>query len=159
MNNKLVEIIQTIKVELNENPNGLVIGKIRDGLTTELEICNNIQSYYDFLKVCDGARCGSIDFFGSDILLKYQFMVETIPGGQDNWFYIGQILYEPVVINKIDSKVYRFYRDNEDDSSGECFGYLDEFLMDYVFGKKYSEIIPDAENDEWYQLLQKLKLF
>ena len=159
MNDKLKIIIQTVKIELSKNPNGLIIGKIRDGNTLKVDNCNaNIQSYYDFLDICNGARCGSIDFFGTDMLNDYQFMVSAIPGGEEEWFYVGQILYEPVVINKTNSKVYCIYRDNADDNLGDCYGYFDDFLTDYVFGKKYADIIPDAEDDEWYQLLKKLKL-
>ena len=45
--------------------------------------------------------------------------------------------------------------DNE--IEGKCFGNLDTFLNDYVFGKKYAEIIPDAEEEEWYIFLNKIK--
>ena len=103
-------------------------------------------------------RCGSIDIFGADIIQDYQFMVNNIPGGNDKWLYIGQILYEPVVINKIDSKVYRFFRGNEDINTADCLGLFDEFLLNYVFGDKYAEIVPDAEDDEWYRFLKKIKV-
>ncbi|MBE6842549.1 MAG: hypothetical protein E7510_06920 [Ruminococcus sp.] len=159
MNDKLKTVIKTIRLELNNDPDGIIIGKIRNGNTEQSDNSNpKIQSYFDFLKECNGVRCGSIDIFGADIIQDYQFMVNNIPGGNDKWLYIGQILYEPVVINKIDSKVYRFFRGNEDINTADCLGLFDEFLLNYVFGDKYAEIVPDAEDDEWYRFLKKIKV-
>ncbi len=37
-------------------------------------------------------------------------------------------------------------------------GPLDTFLEDFVFGPRYAEIVPDADQEEWFQLLVKLGL-
>ena len=63
------------------------------------------------------------------------------------------------VLNKTDTKVYRFYQGFEDDIEPDCFGDFDDFLLEYVFGDKYAKIIPKAYEDEWYRLLKKLNLF
>ena len=159
MSEQLKLIIQSVKTELDKDPNGIIAGKINEGTTIkEKNFDPALQIYYDFLSECNGARFGAIDLFGAEILEKYQFMVSDIPGGDERWFYIGQILYEPLLFNKNDLKLYLFYRETEDVDPTDCFGYLDDFLMNYVFGKKYAEIIPDADNDEWYQLLKKLNM-
>ena len=159
MNDKLKCIIQTIKLELSKEPLAIVIGKLGNGSRNEVLNGNLvIQPYYEFLRECNGARCGSIDLWSSEMLLKNQYRVTEIPGGEHNWICIGQILYEPTVINKMDGKVYRFYQGHETDMAADCFGIIDEFLMRYVFGNKYAEIIPDADDEEWYQFLKRINL-
>lgn len=159
MNDKLKEIIQLVKSELKKEPSSIVIGKLGDGITNEVANDNsNIQVYYEFLKECNGAQCGSIDFWNFEILIKNQYRVSEIPSGEDNWICIEQILYEPIVISKMDGKVYRFYQGHEIDIQADCFGSFDEFLMRYVFGNRYAEIIPDADKEEWYQFLKKINL-
>ena len=159
MNEALKEIINRIKQELHDRPDGVIAGEINNGFKGDMITDNPVvYKYFEFLKETNGASFGDIDFYDYDRILKYQFRVLSIPGGEDKWFCIGQILYEPMVLNKTDSKVYRFYQGFESSISGTCFGYFDDFLKDYVFGKKYADIIPDAEDDEWYQLLKKIKL-
>lgn len=160
MNSKLKQIIQTVKSELGKDPSSIIIGKICDGNKNETLNCDpKVQLYYDFLKECDGASCGSIDFWNSEMVLNEQYKVTDMPGGRENWFCIGQILYEPIVLNKTDTKVYRFYQGFEDGIELDCFGDFDDFLLEYVFGDKYAKIIPEAYEDEWYRLLKKLNLF
>lgn len=159
MNDKLKETIQLVKLELRRDPSSIIIGKLGDGIRDIIANDNpNIQEYYEFLGECNGARCGSIDFWSVEMFLKNQYRISEIPGGEDNWLCIGQILYEPVVISKVDGKVYRFYQGHETDIAADCFGSFDEFLMGYVFGCKYAEIIPDADEEEWYQFLKKINL-
>ena len=159
MNDKLKEIIHTVKLELSKDPSFIVIGKLSDG-SENLGVTenNNIQQYNDFLRECNGARCGSIDFWSVELLLKNQYRVLDIPGGENEWLCIGQILYEPLVLNKNDLKVYRFYQGGEDEIQGDCFGDFDYFMLNYVFGVNYLDIMPDAEEDEWFQLLKRLNL-
>ena len=159
MTEQLKQIIQAVKSELDKDPNGIIAGKINEGNTIKADNYDSaLQIYFDFLNECNGASFGAIDLFEIEILEKHQFVVTGIPGGKENWFCIGQILYDPLLFNKNDLKLYLFYRDNEDVDPADCLGYLDDFLMNYVFGAKYADIIPDSDNDEWYQLLKKLKL-
>ena len=159
MTEQLKQIIQTVKSELDKDPNGIIAGKINEGNTSKADNYDPaLQIYFDFLNECNGASFGAIDLFETEILEEHQFVINGIPAGEENWFCIGQILYEPLLFNKNDLKVYLFYRDNEDVDPADCLGYLDDFLMNYVFGAKYADIIPDADNDEWYQLVKKLKL-
>lgn len=159
MNDKLKEIIHTVKLELSKDPSLILIGKLHDGSENAGENENhNIQHYYDFLKESNGARCGSIDFWSAELLKKNQYRVLDIPGGENEWICIGQILYEPLVLNKNDFKIYRFYQGCEDVVQGDCFGDFDYFMLNYVFGTKYLDIVPNAEDDGWFQLLKKLFL-
>lgn len=67
-------------------------------------------------------------------------------------------MYEPLVVKLDTEDIYLFYQGYENEIEVKCFGNLDTFLNDYVFGKKYAEIIPDAEEEEWYIFLDKLNL-
>lgn len=159
MNDNLKNIIKIIKLKLREEPNSIFIGKLNDDIKDKV-ICDmlDIQIYYEFLIECNGAYCGSIDLWNSDMLLKSQYRVKDFPGGKDNWVCIGQILYEPIAINKIDGNVYRFYQGYESDIKPDCFGCFDDFLTMYVFGNKYADILPNAEDEEWYKFLMKNNL-
>lgn len=158
MNDKLRGIIRLTKDELGKDPSSILFGQLEDGLLDKGEDNGSaIRPYYDFLRECNGARCGSIDLWSDELLSGIQFRVTDMPGGADKWLCIGQILYEPVVMNKADGMVYRFYQGAETEGPADCFGILDEFLIEYVFGTRYADIIPNADDEEWYQLIKKLK--
>ncbi len=55
--------------------------------------------------------------------------------------------------------VYLFYQGEESETAPLCFGSLDDFLMQYALGKKYSEIIPETEDDDWYIFLTEHDFF
>ena len=116
-----------------------------------------IESYCKFLTICNGARCGLVDLYSFEMLCKSQYRVKEISGGENNWICIGQILYEPIAINKTDKKVYRFYQGHEKDINYDCFGSFDEFLSEYVFGNKYIDIIPSFETDGWNMLIKNIR--
>lgn len=82
--------------------------------------------------------------------------METLAGGTETWLFIGLILYEPLVINKTDGKVYIFYLDVPADFPEECFGSFDHFLMKYAFGKKYLDLVPVDLEDGWVRLIREL---
>ena len=44
------------------------------------------------------------------------------------------------------------------DTPEECFGSLNNFLMEYALGKKYIDIVPVDNDDEWTNLLRELNL-
>lgn len=161
MNIPIKNIIKSIKVELSSDPSTVIFAKLWDGIRDEV-IDNRfkIKSYYNFLEESNGARFGLIDLFSSEMLAKSQYRVTDMQGGEENWMCIGQILYEPLVINRIDGKVYRFYQGGETDIAPDCFGSFEDFLLEYVFGEKYIEIVPNFEPDEWYKLvIGQLQIF
>lgn len=157
MNHNLKNIILTVRRSLKSDQNGIIIGELGE---KNLMINNDnsiLEEYFDFLRECDGARCGSIDFWSFKELSLHQYRIVNLATEGKCWIEIGQILYEPLVINKIDGKVYRFYQ-NQSIDKRECFGDFDNFLLNYVFGEKYSQIVPDTHDDDWYQFLRKLDL-
>ena len=155
----LKNLIYRIKKKFEGNPDSILIGEIREGNPNVGDGTQNLVEYIEFLKISDGAYFGEIILFSSSELAKNQFYVETLQGEREIWLFIGHILYEPIVINKVDGKVYRFYRDVPTDTLEECFGSFDNFLKEYAFSRKYSSIVPVDQDDEWVKLLTELNMF
>ena len=156
MNDKLKTKIEKVYFELQKETCAPIIAKLNKG--TNKTNKSIPKSYCDFLNVCNGGRFGAIDLWSNELVSNNQYRVTDIVGGNENWFCIGQVLYEPLVVNLDTEDIYLFYQGCENDIEAKCFGNLDSFLSDYVFGKKYAEIIPDAEEEEWYIFLNKINL-
>ena len=154
MNDNLKIKIEKARLELQKETSAPIIGKLNEGINSDNKLIP--QFYRDFLSVCNGGRYGSIDLWSNELILDNQYMVTELDGGNENWFCIGQVLYEPLVVKLDTEDIYLFYQGYENEIEGRCFGNLDIFLDNYVFGKKYAEIIPDAEDEEWYMFLNKL---
>lgn len=157
MDSKLVDIIEKVRHELLINDDSILIGDLNDGMENGNDI--PIKSYGSFLSICNGARCGAIDLWSYNTFLKSQYKVTDIQGGKDKWVCIGQIIYEPLVASIENEDIYLFYQGFEKEIPGKYLGYFDDFLSNYVFGKKYSELFPNAEKEEWYMMLKRLNLF
>ncbi|MCM0665512.1 hypothetical protein [Flavobacterium tyrosinilyticum] len=85
-------------------------------------------------------------------------MVEHRQNEKKSLISIGQILYEPLILDTISGNVYIFSRDDDDEMPMTKRGDLEYFLINYVFGDKYQEIIPDYEGDEWMLFLKHNKI-
>ena len=156
MNDELRIKIEKVYFELQKEVCAPLIGKLNEGINS---INKSIpKSYSDFLNVCNGGRFGAIDLWSNELIVDNQYRVIEMVGGNENWFCIGQVLYEPLVVKLDTEDIYLFYQGYENEIEGKCFENLDSFLNDYVFGKKYAEIIPDAEEEEWYIFLNKINL-
>lgn len=59
-----------------------------------------------------------------------------------------------MVLNKEDGRIYLYFQGNEKEIPAKCFTSFDNFLVNYVFGENYADIIPDVNNDEWYNFLR-----
>ncbi len=159
MNKELRNLLGKIKYELSDDPSSIIYAEIEDAFLEDVDISLYTKLYSDFLQECNGARFGAIDIWGSDDFLQNQYRVVNIAGGNQEWICIGQVLYEPLVINKENELVYLFYQGEESETAPLCFGSLDDFLMQYALGKKYSEIIPETEDDDWYIFLTEHDFF
>lgn len=158
MNDSIQRNISKLKEQLASNPDSILIGQIYEGNPRpEMEDKNGaLAEYTQFLQECDGASFGEIILFSVRELSRNQFYVETLAGGTETWLFIGHILYEPLVINKTDGKVYMFYGDEPVDWPEECFGSFDHFLMEVAFGKKYLDLVPVDLEDGWVRLIREL---
>lgn len=154
MDDKLNEIVSNVKYALSKEPLAMIIGKINDGKSDVENIL--VKSYCDFLCLCNGARCGSIDLWSDEVIADNQYKVLELDGGVRRWVCIGQVLYEPLVMEKETEEVYLFYQGFENEIDGKKLGKFNTFLYEYVFGERYNELIPDANKEEWYLFMKKM---
>ena len=159
MNTILLQTFNLVKNELDKNPASIVFAQLKPGIKIdEEEAIEKIGAYSEFLEVTDGARFGGIDFWNYDVLTRNQFMLHERQNSKDSLLSIGQILYEPLVLDIADQSVYTFKQDDDSAIPMTFIGGFDDFLSQYVFGEKYQEIIPDYDSDEWILFLKKLKV-
>lgn len=111
-----------------------------------------LGEYYNLLRLTNGARCGDIDLWSYSELEKNQFVLSNIQDEKESWLSIGQILYEPLIINRFNGNVYKYIVDED---SMICFGKFNFFLKNSVLGSGYCNIIRNSENDDWFLFLKK----
>ncbi|MDK8179563.1 hypothetical protein [Paenibacillus sp. UMB4589-SE434] len=154
MNEDITKMIDCLKVALKEDPSAIVFGKLNDGITGIHKEADSLKlgKYYDLLKVTNGARCGDIDLWSYSELEGHQYVLSDMQDDKESWLAIGQILYEPILMNRFDGNVYRL---DEDGTTMNGFGELDFFMQNVVFGSGYCRVIPDSEQDDWLLFLKK----
>jgi len=152
--------IAVVREGLLADPEGLIAGDLKAGTVASAPSGASaaLAGYYDFLVEVDGARCGSIDLWSSGELRDKQYVVQSLPGGRESWVSIGQVLYEPLVLNLESGKVSQVSGQPTEDAEIRELETLETFLDEFVFGPRYAEIVPDADQEEWFQLLEKLAL-
>lgn len=154
MNEDIKKMLDRLKEALNEDPSTIVFGKLNNGITgiQEEEDSLRLGKYYDLLKLTNGARCGDIDLWSYSELERNQYVLSDMQDDKASWLSIGQILYEPLIMNRFDGTVYRL---DEDGTTMYGLGELEFFLNDVVFGSGYCKVIPDSEEDDWFLFLKK----
>ncbi|MFD0590086.1 hypothetical protein ACFQZE_19065 [Paenibacillus sp. GCM10027627] len=157
MNGQLKIIMGKIKEELAVLSDSIIYGELNDGNTGIKSDKETFKQYYEFLTESDGARFGAIDLWSFDGLSSHQFRLSEFFGGTERWLEVGQVLYEPLVIEKNSGQVYCFYQGHPD-MVGQPLGDFNFFLFNYAFGRKYEELVPGAHLEEWYQFLRRIGL-
>lgn len=134
----------------------ILIGEIPDAATDFSEELETLltPTHKDFLKICDGGFFGDIVLWNSHEILDSQYRV---PEHLQNTAYeIGQILYEPLFMDKTTQTVL-FLAENYADMN-EFRTDLPTFIKDFAFGENYrTAIIPHCEGDSWWDFLQENK--
>lgn len=154
--NKINVIITNVKKELEKDSSSIIYAQFSSGLKgINRENASSIGVYYDFLQVCNGCRCGIIDLWDYDNLSRNEWVIEQRQNEKKSLISIGQILYEPLILDTISGDVYTFSRDDDDETPMIKIGDFEYFLINYVFGEKYQQIIPYSEDDEWTLFLKR----
>lgn len=158
MDEHLYDLITKVKATLEAEPDSIIYGELGAG-NTGVEVNDTVlKLYLEFLGKFDGARCGVIDLWSFETLASHQYRIADFRGGLDQWLEVGQILYEPLVINKHSGYIYRFTQNHQEVWTKVNLGEFNSFLFHYVFGLKYEELVPDVHQDDWLKFLQKLNL-
>lgn len=156
MRNDLALIIDRLRTELLKSLGSIVIGKIEDAAVLDENSIAKAGSYREVLHLFDGARCGAIDLWSYADLSQHQFRVSGMEGGSNTWLEIGQVLYEPLLLNHDDRSVYLF--DTGEEQVRFLRNNLQSFLKNDVFGPGHAKLVPDCEQDEWYLFLREMGL-
>ena len=148
----LETIIIHYRNRLASLPDAILIGEIPEGAKSiPPQMLKYIAPVHSaFLKLCNGGSFGDIILWSVEELLENQY---CIPAEQPSWYEIGQLLYEPIFLDKhtqcviFPTDVYEGIEGIEVD--------FDTFVREYIFGSKYKEKIIgyDNEDDDWSAFL------
>jgi len=133
---------------LSSSPDAILIGEIPEGarnIPQEVLDWGDL-AYSAFLRLCNGGSFGDIILWSVEELLDNQYRV---PSDQPSWCEIGQLLYEPLFLDK-DTQHVLFPVDSYEGIE-EIDVDFDTFVREYIFGSKYKEKIIgyDNANDDW----------
>ena len=148
----LETIIIHYRNRLASLPDAILIGEIPEGAKSiPPQMLKYIAPVHSaFLKLCNGGSFGDIILWSVEELLENQY---RIPAEQPSWYEIGELLYEPIFLDKhtqcviFPTDVYEGIEGIEVD--------FDTFVREYIFGYKYKEKIIgyDNEDDDWSAFL------
>jgi len=137
---------------LSSSPDAILIGEIPEGARNiPQEVLDwGALAYSAFLRLCNGGSFGDIILWSVEELLDNQYRV---PSDQPSWCEIGQLLYEPLFLDK-DTQHVLFPVDSYEGIE-EIDVDFDTFVRKYIFGSKYKEKIIgyDDADDEWSDFL------
>lgn len=154
MDSQLKRTIDQVKEVLMQDHDSIVYGQLHAGIGYILSDFPHLRQYYDFLGISNGARCGVIDLWSYEKLNKNQYRMTSWVNDVSDWLEVGQILYEPLVINRKSGLLY-VLKEEEYIKEEENIGEWNDFLFNYVFGDKYYSIA--AGVDDWWLLLKRLQ--
>ena len=129
-------------------PDAILIGEIPEGAENiPPEVLQLIApAHCAFLKLCNGGSFGDIILWSTEELLDNQYRV---PADQSSWYEIGQLLYEPLFLDKHTQHV--IFPADSYEGIEESDGEFNTCISEYIFGSKYKEKIIgyDNANDDW----------
>ena len=144
----LETIITHYRNRLVALPDAILIGEIPEAAKNiSPEVLQLIASAHcAFLKLCNGGSFGDIILWSTEELPDNQYRV---PANQSSWYEIGQLLYEPLFLDKHTQHV--IFPADSYDGIEEIDVNFDTFVKEYIFGSKYKEKIIGYANadDDW----------
>ena len=144
----LETIITHYRNRLATLPDAILIGEIPEGAENiPPEVLQLIApAHCAFLKLCNGGSFGDIILWSTEELLDNLYRV---PANQSSWYEIGQLLYEPLFLDK-DTQHVILPADSYEGIE-EIDVDFNTFISEYIFGNKYKEKIIgyDNTNDDW----------
>ena len=144
----LETIITHYRNRLVALPDAILIGEIPKGAENiSPEVLHLIApAHCAFLKLCNGGSFGDIILWSTEELPDNQYRV---PAEQPLWYEIGQLLYEPLFLDK-HTQLVIFPADSYEGIE-EIDVDFDTFVSEYILGSKYKEKIIGYANadDDW----------
>ena len=150
----LETIITHYRNRLAALPDAILIGEIPEGAENIFpEVLQLITpAHCAFLKLCNGGSFGDIILWSTEELLDNQYRV---PANQSSWYEIGQLLYEPLFLDKHTQHV--IFPADSYEGIEEIDVDFNTFVSEYIFGNKYKEKIIGYDNaeDDWSGFLDQ----
>ena len=144
----LETIITHYRNRLASLPDAVLIGEIPEGAKNiSPEVLQLIApAHCAFFKLCNGGSFGDIILWSTEELLDNQYRV---PAEQPSRYEIGQLLYEPLFLDKHTQQV--IFPADSYEGIEEINIDFDTFVKEYIFGNKYKEKIIGYDNtdDDW----------
>ena len=144
----LETIVTHYRNRLATLPDAILIGEIPEGAENiPPEVLQLIApAHCAFLKLCNGGSFGDIILWSTEELLDNQYRV---PAEQPSRYEIGQLLYEPLFLDKHTQQV--IFPADSYEGIEEINIDFDTFVKEYIFGNKYKEKVIgyDNEEDNW----------
>ncbi|MFB5764121.1 hypothetical protein [Paenibacillus medicaginis] len=165
MNPQVKKYFNLMRKSQIENPETIVYGYISDGLTIEeqsqLDVIDFtlpfVKSYSEYLQESAESFFGSIVLFNPIDLHNFQYYIRELPGLSGDWICIGKVIDNSLLLNINTGQVHLFVG-----YPSQCYdkelGSFEEFILNYVFGEKYSSLIPWTDEDDWYFFLKNILL-
>jgi hypothetical protein len=151
MDSAAKEIVAKVRKALDAAPASIVAGELRNGLP---EASCGVAEWDLFLSNINGGRFGAFDIWSLEELDMNQVFASVMPGGQHDWLVIGQMIYEPIGLNRASGEVVCFPEGREPMG----LGIVGMFATNYLLGKAYSTVIPNSEQDEWWNVLREAQV-
>lgn len=146
MDEALKSRLERIRSILRNDPDTIVAGDLRDPATDSLAAV--WAPYAALLRIADGGRLGVVDLWSAAELLDNAWVAEHLPGGPEKWLAIGQLLYEPIGMNR-EGKVTVFPAH----APPRSLGTLDSFL-EAITGPGYARLFDGADQTPWWEVLR-----
>jgi len=138
MNQSTIKRIAVIRGILRADPATVVAGDLRPGSHNP---SSGVQTWDEFLAIMNGGSQGAFDIWSNEELPENQFYATTMPGGRNRWLVIGQLLYEPIALNRATAEI-RYFPEAGD---SVVFGDIDRFVGDILLGNKYCQVVPKGD--------------
>lgn len=142
MEETLRDLIVQMRSALIQRDDGPVVGDIPEGNpSAQFEV----DSWREVLVECDGGRFGAIDLWSTDEL-PANSGIHLDVSNPENFVPVGQILYEPIAAQRSTGDLYWLPHGDENVELGSA----SHFLSYFVFGAGYAELIPNVEDEPWW---------
>ncbi|MGC4870060.1 hypothetical protein ACLQ3B_31995 [Micromonospora sp. DT53] len=168
MNPDLRELIEELRADLlADEDNTVGWGEISAGAPADKIPAEIPQPVRELMEVAESIAAGRFYLPGISSSARMQSGLKIMPeytgvaAEPDEWFYLGRLSEEPLLLRRDSGAVWYFPQVSTDEwFIREAFQQiapdLDSFLAYYVFGAGYAEI--GSDDDNWWRFLEEQDL-
>jgi hypothetical protein len=115
--------------------------------------------YQAFLRLADGAECGpagEMRLASVSELRSTQWMANDLPGGPDRWCVVGDVLQNPVCIDRATGQMWWFadlnivwHTDTDLRTFAKATDDFPTYLDHVILGAGYADLVATDRDDPW----------